>query len=84
MSNASNNQSCPPTQQTILTVLGRLNQAYRAYNPSLPSHMRVQLTTTFYQHYRWLLSWRIPFRFDQVQRCYLPLASLYNSMSGAY
>ncbi|QBD81300.1 hypothetical protein EPA93_37125 [Ktedonosporobacter rubrisoli] len=73
-----------PLTNQVLYVLGQLNQAYRAYNTSLPSHIRVQLTTTFYQYYKWLLHWRIPFRFDQVQRCYLPPASLHNSMSGAY
>ncbi|QBD81144.1 hypothetical protein EPA93_36295 [Ktedonosporobacter rubrisoli] len=74
----------PLTRQMVLDVLSQLNQAYRAYNTSLPSHIRVQLRTIFYQHYKWLLRWRIPFRFDQVQGCYLPPTLLHNSMSGAY
>ncbi|QBD80199.1 hypothetical protein EPA93_31160 [Ktedonosporobacter rubrisoli] len=63
-----NNQA--PKPQTILAMLERLNQAYQAYNISLPSPTRLQTATAFYQCYMWLLQHHIPFRYDQIQHSY--------------
>ncbi|QBD80444.1 hypothetical protein EPA93_32510 [Ktedonosporobacter rubrisoli] len=68
-------------RQTVIAVLARLNQAHRAYNVALPSALRLQIKTTFYQCYMWLLRQRILFRYDQVQHCYLLDALTYVSMS---